>query len=266
MNIILNLNSGNRYYKTIFLFLYLFMFGDLSTYAQIANIPSNFDVNDNVDNRNQSFGMRYMRMHRQSKVNADTIESNISFGQSLSEGSRIITSEDHTEWVIQYEGDILKQGLGRTVLEYIFEKPGLYKVKLYTPEKRTMGGCNHGDIDHTVLLTVSNVVIDYQFDSDYWQEILRRTKTFENVEIMLPLRIRYYDDKSPNEITGLAISVAGVNCTLRGRQLSSIRLPGGLHDVAFLLQGSVGSNVYVMVDFHDHDGRVQSHSIKGIIK
>jgi len=227
-----------------------FLFHLLLIHFSIANTNDNSLLNANLNQRCNNTN--------------NSIELALSFGQSI---TREIYSEvtENTEWIIQRNENVLKTGEGLALYDFIFSDPGQYEVFLIVKHSHSETGCNHADEYVNIAFKVSPIAAELVYDSSFWHQILSTKKSFAGDTLLLPIRVRYYGEAMP--IQNLQISLAGVNCTLKGIQNGEVVLPPNETTlVPFVLYGNVGSGIFAMLDFIDQNGNTATNSITQIIK
>ena len=93
-------------------------------------------------------------------------------------------------------------------------------------------------------------------------------KTFKNYKIQVPIKITFYNNSFKTiNLNELNLSLSGVNCNLWGKSGIFIINEGiKIVYIDFILNGTVGSGIYTMLDFIDNNGNGMSFSIMKPLK
>lgn len=195
----------------------------------------------------------------------DTLHRSVqlSFSESLGERSNLFLT-DLSEWSVSIDQNIILRGTGTELNSHRFEMPGEYNIRIFEKHIHVEGGCVHPDQLHLIKLNVASSKAELVYDQSFWHQILSTQKSFAEDTLLLPIRVRYYDEAMP--IQNLQVSLSGVNCTLRGVQnKEAILPPNEITLVPFVLNGQVGTGIYAMLDFIDQNGNTTANSITQII-
>jgi hypothetical protein len=188
----------------------------------------------------------------------------LSFSETLGERSNLFLT-DFSEWSVSNDQNIILRGTGTELNSQRFEIPGNYNIRIFEKHIHVEVGCVHPDQLHLIKLNVASSKAELVYDQSFWHQILSTKKSFAGDTLLLPIRVRYYGEAMP--IQNLQISLAGVNCTLKGIQNGEVVLPPNETTlVPFVLYGNVGSGIFAMLDFIDQNGNTATNSITQIIK
>ncbi|MCH7403912.1 hypothetical protein ACFOUP_08430 [Belliella kenyensis] len=216
----------------------------------------------------QMFFNKYMgQLH---KGDIYFVESNvtISFGEKISENTVYNVSED-TSWKIHSNDEIVESGFGVSINDKIFDQPGAYTVKVYTPHRHVPGGCNHADEEYLINVKVDPIKYEWIWDENEWYDFLSSKKQFNQDTIKVPVNIHTIEDKTLDDNPLFQLRVSGIDCDfsgtgfLNGKYLTSNQNP---KFIDFNVSGTIGDDVYVQVDLINPNGQTESFTILKQIK
>jgi hypothetical protein len=184
----------------------------------------------------------------------------ITFSEKLRDKLQFLIG-DKDEWTVLKNNVVIKKGRGKSLVNFTFKKPGEYQVNALVKHSDDHGSCKHPDILHSIQVNVSSVKIIVDFNSSYWHTLFTHTKVFTNDTILVPMTIQFY--KNPTKLSNVFMNLSGVDCNLRGIIAKDFQLyhRKNSRNIPFVLNGTVGTNIYASVDFFDHAGNSQSYPI-----
>lgn len=208
-----------------------------------------------TDFQNESFSAEIIQ---------ETYHKRIAFGTALD----ISSLDTASIWEIKQGNTIIASGKGVALNAYLFQEPGAYVVNILTPHENHPGGCNHADYQQIIELLVEPVRLEWNWDESFWFQLFKNGKSFINMEIKLPISMYTYNNQSQVVSGELNIRAAGVDCTFTGHFSfpENFQVLGNQkYDLPFVLNGSVKSGIYFMLDFINYTNQVDSYPITKVI-
>jgi hypothetical protein len=207
----------------------------------------------------------------ESENNSAEISYQINFGETLPEN--LLKSEyiDRTIWTITNSADsILFQSVNGNLLQSIkFDRPGEYRLSMHFDESihsSHVGECFHPSIPETIKLVVSPFCLVFDFENLSFSTDIVGGKELSGATLVVPVKYSSYSGNTI-ELPSLKMISAGVNTTIQGiLKDEKTTLSPGLNQLTYSLNGSASKNSYIMFDFYDLTGAIQSYSFPTLIK
>ncbi len=196
----------------------------------------------------------------------------LTFGQSLSSNEQHILMsysmpfsyilEDATSWELKTSaGESIKRGVGSLENE-VFNEPGDYIIQLH--HVHNANSCDHGSLPEQLFIKVSTMKMEFDFST---VKLSRNIIGGSNNGVTLRVNARYssYDNKESTYNEGFI--TAGIGTSIIGKlKDGSIVLQQGVNTLEFVLEGQATSGNYIMFDFVDINGEVQSYGLTQIVQ
>lgn len=214
------------------------------------------------------------------QLSAQTIESEnnssetlyqISFGETLPENVLKREFIDQTIWTITNSTDsILFESVDGNSLKNIkFNQPGNYFLSMRFDESihtSHAGECFHPSIPERIKLVVSPFRLVFDFENLSFSTDIVGGKELSGATLSVPVEYSSYSGNTM-ELPSLKMMSAGVNTTIQGvLKDEKTTLSPGLNQLTYSLKGSASKNTYIMFDFYDSTGAIQSYSFPTLIK
>jgi len=170
-------------------------------------------------------------------------------------------SENLSVLIFNSQNELVEQLDINSCADFYFTIPGIYLIELKSDH---VGNTSHEECQHSEHYKIEKIeVLPYRFRFDF-ENISFSNAIIGNVEMVnktlsLPLEVETYSGNSLN-VEGLKFTTAGVNTTLEGtlRTEHTILSPG-VHLVSYQLKGMVAKDTYIMFDFSDLNGQIQTY-------
>jgi hypothetical protein len=191
----------------------------------------------------------------------NAMEMSIIYGESIQLGK----IEDTVKFLISGEGMSVNL-TGEEINNFKFIIPGSYVITIASKEHFNRGECNHSNLPKQIKVYVSGTKM--MFDGTKLQLSKPIIKNIDAVgtTISIPVYITTYDGKSVT-LNDTAINVVGIGSTLKAKPNISVQeLPVGYHLLTYSLSGKVTENAYLMADFVDSEGKIQSVALSNPIQ
>jgi hypothetical protein len=195
----------------------------------------------------------------------------ISFGETLPENLLKREFIDQTIWTITNSADsiLFKAVNGNTLSSIKFDLPGEYHLSMHFDESihtSHSGECFHPSIPETIKLVVSPHRIVFDFENLSISTDIVGGKDMIGATLVVPVIYSSYSGNTI-ELPSLKMMSAGVNTTIQGvLKDEKTTLSPGLNQLTYSLKGSASKNTYIMFDFYDLKGSIQSYSFPTLIK
>ncbi|MBC7641699.1 MAG: hypothetical protein H7174_05080 [Flavobacterium sp.] len=178
-------------------------------------------------------------------INLGNIPQNISFG---------INSKSDKFLVV-----------GNNINEFIFKKPGLYQTKVLETSL-TIDVDEHGKIPENFVVNVDDSKIIFNQKSIKFSKPIRKNQETSGIILSIDVEIINFENKMVKMSTEI-VKVSGIGseiiCSLNKKHQ---KLSSGVHTIQYYLSGKVSENAYLMFDFVNPNGTIQSISLLESIK
>jgi hypothetical protein len=187
-------------------------------------------------------------------TNLEPARFTIGFGETLKFPLQDSVHFSHTAWNIRelHESDILVQGVGIHLNDYVFDHPGQYLIVLqetnmHADEKSQ--GCNHSNVPSEIVVTVRPYRVVFFFEGISYSNVLRGGIDIDGTMLNVPVKIESYLNQEV-DVSNFYIKSAGVGTTIEGKIINeSNTLFPGTHSLSYGLNGTAEKNTYIMFDF-----------------
>ena len=193
----------------------------------------------------------------------------ISYGESISLDVLRDAALPEVSWIVKNSNlQTLAQGNGK-LAEYVFSEPGKYTIelKLNTPAHKHDESSDHDEhscggpsVPNTINVSVANAKVEFLFN-EFKLKAPLVGGTVQGNSLTIPVIVKTFDGKEFNYST-TKVTTAGVQTTLIGvldKQFTTLK--PGKTTLQYALSGMVKSGTYIMFDFVDAAGNIQSHAL-----
>lgn len=189
----------------------------------------------------------------------------VSYGKTLSDlGDEISTQ---VTWSITDidRNEVIASGSGDALTKYVFEKPGMYQVDINENLIHDQNSCNHKHFPEKMLVEVSPLKMDFDFKSVKLSRNIIGGQSVNGTILSVDVRFSSYDNSDSFYTQGF--NTAGVRTSVVGKlKNGQKRLQNGINTLEFNLEGQATKNTYIMFDFVDINGNVQSYGFTNKIQ
>lgn len=194
----------------------------------------------------------------------------VCFGQSKLEISynetiKINKVEESTTFTILGDSEnlILK---GSEINKYKFKKPGVYYIKVNQKESKKDDSCGHAILPSQIIVNVSRIKMKFDGNKIKFSSPIKKNIETSGIVLSIPVTIETYDDK-PVMMDFTPVNSSGIGTLITAKLKDDFKqLSTGKHLITYNLSGAVSQNSYLMFDFIDADGRIQSISLQSPIE
>lgn len=173
---------------------------------------------------------------------------------------------DYVRWeVINTDsGSVITSGRG-SVRGVLFKEPGNYSVNFVDEEIHDPNSCSHPDFPDKLLLSVSPFKMDFDFSSIKLSKNLVGNQSTNGTTLKVDVFFSSYDNNTA--VYSEKFSTAGVKTSVVGKLKSGKEtLQQGKNTLEFQLEGQATKGTYIMFDFVDINGNVQSYGFTNKIQ
>jgi hypothetical protein len=237
-----------------FLFSLIFSIQSIVLHSQTTGMI--IEQTNNIGLTNDSFN----------KVTNQKNDIIISFGEKLNSNNLSIPEIEEYSWNITNNDSYKINGIGRQILDVIFQKPGEYEVVLNHTEKNSTKACNHSNEKIVYRLEVQYEKYEFLVDElELSKSIIGNLET-NGIVVSIPIIYSSYYNKQ-GDLKGLKMISSGVNTCIIGEVINkNTPLQVGKNLISFNLSGKATPNTYIMFDFYNQDNLIQTYYLPNIIK
>ncbi|MEY3443881.1 MAG: hypothetical protein RLZZ519_2162 [Bacteroidota bacterium] len=192
-----------------------------------------------------------------SRLDHHPLEVTLAFGDRLTLDGPL---DNILNWTIIFAGQTVGQGTGSSLLNFVFSQPGDYTVQIEDNHSHNPQECDHGTLPTEILVTVSGKKMVFDFEHVSFSAPVNNGNVSGTV-LSVPVTIDTYDG-NPLLFEQNTIKTAGVGTNIIAIPTqNSISLNPGMHILTYTLSGAVNRPTFVMFDFVDVNGKVQSFAL-----
>lgn len=155
-------------------------------------------------------------------------------------------------------GELISSGKG-DFADKVFDVPGNYIMSVHENHVHTQGSCEHAQYPSKLNITVSDTKMKFDWSTLKFSKNIKGGQSAKG--IVVTVNVHYSSAKNENTVYGYDLKTAGVNTSVFGTLKNKTILKPGVNTLAFLLDGVAEKGNYMMLDFKDMNGQVQSYSL-----
>ncbi len=198
-------------------------------------------------------------------LNTDEQKIILSYGKSLHDLGDEISAQ--VMWIITDidRNEVIASGSGDALTKYVFEKPGMYQVDINENLIHDQNSCNHKHFPEKMLVEVSPLKMDFDFKS---VKVSRNIIGGQSVnDTMLSVDVRFSSYDNSDAVYKQGFNTAGVGTSVAGKlKNGEAKLRQGKNTLEFKLEGQATKGTYIMFDFVDINGQVQTYGFTNKIQ
>ena len=194
----------------------------------------------------------------------------VSFGQgkieiSYNEHIKINKVEESTTFTISSDyGTVFLKG--DEINQYKFKKPGVYSIETHQKEIKNEDACGHTILPSQITVNVSRIKMKFVGSKINFSAPIKKNSAISGIILSIPVTIETYDNK-PVLMNLTPVNSSGIGCSVTATLNDNFKeLSTGKHLITYNLNGLVSQNSYLMFDFIDANGRIQSVSLQSPIE
>ena|SRR5690554_864809 len=197
---------------------------------------------------------------------ADDEKTTLSYGETLRDVLGAEVSNDVT-WNItdMNSNEVVVSGSGDALAKYVFAKPGMYQVDINENLVHDPNTCNHNHFPEKLFVTVSPLKMDFDFSTVKLSREIAGGQPTSGTTLTVDVRFTSYDNSTA--VYDKAFRTAGVRTSVIGKlKNGKTTLREGVNTLEFQLEGQAAKGTYIMIDFIDVNGVMQSYSLTNKIQ
>ena len=185
---------------------------------------------------------------------------------SISYNDKIDLGNVPKETRFEITGDAKMRLKGNEINSYVFSKPGNYRITVTEKATHDEKSCDEMHLPKEILVTVSRIKMTFDTRNISLSAPIVKNNETNGIVLSIPVKVETYDHHpaamnfSPVHSAGVATNIIA-NLDAKFKELSE-----GTHMLSYSLSGNVTQNSYLMFDFVDANGAVQSASLLTPIK
>lgn len=204
------------------------------------------------DNSNDGSGIRF------SKRMAIVMDKSLPFGSKLGMDSLPVTAT----WEIEDAGGTIINGVGNSLNDYVFSIPGSYTISIQENVTFEPGSCQHNACPDMIQLKVTNTRMTFHHNEITFSEPIRVEVETQGTVMNVPVTIERYNAFLPLEYTYTEVKSAGIQTDITAELMQGTVLTEGKQTLVYQLNGKAHKPAYLMFDFIDINGMVQSYAMQ----
>jgi hypothetical protein len=150
---------------------------------------------------------------------------------------------------------------GNEINDYTFSKPGIYTLKVEDKDTHQKESCTEIHLPNEIIIEVSRIKMVFNTNSISFSSPIIKNKNTNGITLNIPVTIETFDHL-PVLLKMNPINSAGIGTNIIATLDDKFKeLPDGNHTLQYALNGIVTENAYLMFDFEDANGKIQSVSL-----
>ena len=195
---------------------------------------------------------------RFSKTMAIVMDKILPFGSKLGMDSISPT----VTWEIVDGTGIIASGSGNGLNDFVFAVPGNYEISIHENITFEPGSCKHNTCPDMIQLKVSNTRMTFHHDEITFSDPIRVETETQGISMNVPVTIERYNAFLPLEYNFTEVKSAGIQTDITADLMAGTLLREGKQTLVYQLKGKAHKPAYLMFDFIDINGMVQSFAMQ----
>ena len=195
---------------------------------------------------------------RFSKTMAIVMDKTLPFGSKLGMDSISPT----VTWEIVDGTGIIASGSGNGLNDFVFAVPGNYEISIHENITFEPGSCKHNTCPDMIQLKVSNTRMIFHHDEITFSDPIRVETETQGISMNVPVTIERYNAFLPLEYNSTEVKTAGIQTDITADLMAGTILREGKQTLVYQLKGKAHKPAYLMFDFMDINGMVQSYAMQ----
>lgn len=182
------------------------------------------------------------------------------YGESLRDWASGLS--DKTSWTISTldENKVVSSGMGNSLASYVFNIPGAYLVDINENLIHDANGCDHSHSPEKIFVKVSPLKMEFDFSSVKLSRNIIGGQDTKGTSLVVNVNYSSYDKSIA--VYDKTFTTAGIQTSIIGKlKTGEMNLQEGINTLEFELSGQASKNTYIMIDFVDINGVLQSYSL-----
>jgi hypothetical protein len=147
---------------------------------------------------------------------------------------------------------------GNAINDYKFMTPGTYHIKVEEKQSNKKASCTEKHFPKEIVVEVSRIKMNFDKKDVTFSSPITKNKSTDGITLQVPVTTETYDHL-PAKLDFTPVRSAGIGTNITATLGASFKeLPEGTHLLQYSLHGVVTENSYLMFDFIDANGKIQS--------
>ena len=185
---------------------------------------------------------------------------------SISYNEKINLGNVPKETRFEITGNAKTRLKGNEINSYVFSKPGNYRIAVAEKTAHNAKSCDEMHLPKEILVTVSRIKMTFDTRNISLSAPIVKNNETNGIVLSVPVKVETYDHH-PAAMNFTPVHSAGIATNIIANLDAKFKeLPEGTHTLSYSLSGNVTQNSYLMFDFVDANGAVQSASLLTPVK
>lgn len=186
-------------------------------------------------------------------------EFKISFNEKINLGSK----NENFVFRISESKSIID---GNLINDFVFKEPGKYIIIVEEKKKHKSNECEHAKLPEKIIVNVSPYRITFDANTISFSQPIQKNKETAGTVLNISVNIETYNHQSAVLDSSPVIS-AGIGTSIIATLDKKFAvLTEGNHTISYLLTGKVTEKSYLMFDFVEPNGKIQSVALPNPIE
>lgn len=142
---------------------------------------------------------------------------------------------------------------------FVFAKPGTYQISFQETQKHAAHECNHPQFKERMTIKVTPIKMTFDFSKISFSDKISRGSNCEQIYVTVPVNVVMKDLKSA-KFSVADVIVSGVGSEIVAKPVSAeVVLKNGTQLLKYQLSGIASKEAYLMFDFVDYNGNIQTY-------
>ncbi|GAA4766428.1 MULTISPECIES: hypothetical protein [Flavobacterium] len=185
----------------------------------------------------------------------------ISFDEKINFGN----VDSSTKWTISNsEAKVFASLSGKQINDYVFSQTGEYEIQFQETKKHS-DECSHPAFADKMIIKVNSVKMIFNFSQIAFSDKIHRGRNYEDLIISVPVTISIKDN-TIEKLSAPGLLIAGIGVSMTAKPINeNIEIKNGVQILKYKVSGLVNTESYLMFDFIDFNGQVQTYNLPQII-
>lgn len=171
-------------------------------------------------------------------------------------GNKINLGKVPNDVQFEIQGSELIRLRGNKINQYSFENPGNYTIKVHD-KKHQESDCSRMHLPQEIIVEVSRIRMTFDSALEFSSPIVKNVET-QGIILKVPVLIQTYDHL-PVLLNRKPVASAGIGSNIMAHlKTEANQLYEGQYLLEYALSGVASENAYLMFDFVDANGQIQS--------
>lgn len=185
----------------------------------------------------------------------------ISFDEKINFGN----VDSSTKWTISNsEAKVFTSLSGKQINDYVFQQTGEYEIQFFETKKHS-DECSHPAFPDKMIIKVNPVKMIFNFSQISFSDKIHKGRNYEDLIISVPVTISTKDN-SITKLSAPGLLIAGIGVSMTAKPINeNVEIKNGIQVFKYKISGLVNTESYLMFDFIDFNGQIQTYNLPQII-